>query len=193
MAVGRNGRNLWRQALFLSQIVHTALSIGSYKSYLQDYQKDLHRLQNHQRQERYHENLNFLHELEIQLQSLNLSFSIRSNHFLDWFEDELQSLFHPIPTPVTQDEDPMELLTRRLNVNSEFNDELNWASSRNPLGSSILSPILNQGECGACWAFAAAEATTASLRLNGYPLVRRNRFHYCGEETSRPYSFSRSH
>ena len=42
---------------------------------------------------------------------------------------------------------------------------LNWGSSMNPTGSSILPPVRNQGLCGACWAFTAVANTEASVRI----------------------------
>jgi hypothetical protein len=42
---------------------------------------------------------------------------------------------------------------------------LNWATSDNPLGYSVVSPVHNQGACGACWAFVAAGSTEGSVRI----------------------------
>jgi C1A family cysteine protease len=42
---------------------------------------------------------------------------------------------------------------------------LNWANTNNPLGIPVLSPIRNQGLCGACWAFVAVGAVEASIRI----------------------------
>lgn len=50
----------------------------------------------------------------------------------------------------------------------------NWASEDNIFGESIVSPIRNQGMCGACYAFAASEAVAASLRINSDNRIHLN-------------------
>jgi hypothetical protein len=42
---------------------------------------------------------------------------------------------------------------------------LNWASNNNPVGYPVVSPIHNQGLCGACWAFVTVEAVEASIHI----------------------------
>lgn len=48
---------------------------------------------------------------------------------------------------------------------NRFSSSLNWATNNNPLGFPVLSPVRNQGLCGACWAFVAVEAVEASIRI----------------------------
>jgi len=49
---------------------------------------------------------------------------------------------------------------------SSFDTALNWGSTLNPLGASVLPPVRNQGLCGACWAFTAVASAEASVRIS---------------------------
>lgn len=46
-----------------------------------------------------------------------------------------------------------------------------WRSQKNGHGTSILTAVKNQGECGSCWAFAGVEVTESAWLRANFPLI----------------------
>lgn len=165
----------------------------NYKKYLKNYNKNLNFLNNQKRLKTFLNNKEILLKLNKELKELNSTYYLNYNHFLDWFDNEINSLFYNIKLSSNSDlnsdlnsnyfnhennQTEIEIINKEIKLHqtrfqsaSEFSSHINWATNLNPIGQNVLPPVKNQGECGACWAFAAAETTTASIRINGFQEV----------------------
>jgi hypothetical protein len=127
------------------------------------------------------------------------------NQFSDWYEDEINAIFHlNINNKQINDNinslDDIDIYINTSNSviwdpilgssnwiysnddevkheeNNNYDTNLNWISTNNPVGESVIASVRNQFSCGSCWAFVAASAIEASVRINDgirYPLSVR--------------------
>jgi hypothetical protein len=102
-------------------------------------------------------------------------FQLKHSSFSDWKQEELDSFFIDSASLNDTNDDSEQLISSEewmrvhwsgLNRNSSsVPTHINWASNDNPFGHTILSPVRDQGSCGACWAFVSVATVEASIRL----------------------------
>ncbi len=103
----------------------------------------------------------------------SLSFTLRLNQFSDMSDSELSNLFSEIDlsneeqTRALNNVQTVDIQHQLFSRSLLLPVSINWAdSNNNPTGDTIVSPVGNQGLCGACWAYTAVYATEASVRLS---------------------------
>ena len=151
-----------------------------YKNYLLLYNKSISRIKNKNRINIFHNNKKYV--TKHNNDDDHHSYSLRINQFSDLSDDELVSHVFPYNMFNNQQEQQQEeeeeflssditsFVHRKLAMlfTSQTPSSINWADpTGNPTHSSVVSPVGNQGMCGACWAFTAVYATEASVRLAG--------------------------
>lgn len=149
-----------RLARFLSLLfiyICSANNINEeYYQYLTDFGKDLSRFNDEERLFNFNKTLSIIKYHNLQ----NSTFELNLNQFADLIPDEMASIFiEDISNDV--DNDTLQFNEMYLKIPHD----LNWATSNNPTGIPTVSPVRDQGSCGACWAFVAVGATEASVRI----------------------------
>ena len=144
-----------------------------YLEYLYRFGKDETRALNARRLARFLSTLEFI---ERQGLVKNANYKVGLNEMSDWYEEELNQRFSSSspPFPTTEAASRSSSSSSAASTTAPAasptptpaTKSLNWASSDNRLGKSILPPIRNQGVCGACWSFVAVAAVEASVHLN---------------------------
>jgi len=138
--------------------------VEQYRDYLRRFGKSEERALNPTRVDRFKASLQYVARQNEKFEAGQTRFLVGLNEMSDWLVGELRQRFAP-PVPY--------LSIKGVNDSSSGAESLsdsvgavNWASSENRLGRSIVPPIRNQGTCGACWAFVAVAAVEASVHLN---------------------------
>jgi len=76
-----------------------------------------------------------------------------------WTQPELQAQ-HPT---LAKSINTLSINIDKINIPKKFTNFLNWGSSYNPIGQSILDNIHNQGKCNSCWIFTCLDIITSAL------------------------------
>jgi KDEL-tailed cysteine endopeptidase len=94
-----------------------------------------------------------------------VSFHLSANKFADWTPEEYKRLLGFKRTNklrATQEESlPVEAIPASVN----------WYTTENPKGISVVNGPKDQGQCGSCWAFSAVAAMESSHALKSGKLV----------------------
>ena len=167
------------------------LSIIQYRNYLQKFGKHMDRLLDVNRIQTFTLNYARLMKHNLCSYSSNLNnascYQLQLTEFSDWLVEEIEQFFvEAYSEEFKVSRNLVDDRSRRILPNSDrledgnaalptpavinpismaFPKELNWASAQNSVGRSVVSPVRNQGGCGACWAFVAITTTESSIRV----------------------------
>ena len=45
-------------------------------------------------------------------------------------------------------------------------DHVDWRTTDNPVGRSVVTPVKDQAQCGSCWSFSSAETIESMVAIN---------------------------
>lgn len=118
--------------------------VDRYRDFLILHNKDISRLRDKKRIEAFRISLGALENMP-----KDVPYHTRINHFADWTHDEVMNLFVEEPNEIPSNQSLeasnwFDMLTGSLSIP----DEINWATTSNPLGRSVISGVYNQGSCG---------------------------------------------
>ena len=157
----------------LTRTVIQSHDVKIYEQYLLKFEKPISRLSNPVRIATFFDNLLSLHEDETHENAAHKSFTTEVNEMSDWFDDEVKSRFATILTEKQEEpfnmkasrifiqnavsspsQDQSEFQSKynpneissitSLTVPDDDFGNMNWASSSNPKGMSVLSSVRNQ-------------------------------------------------
>jgi hypothetical protein len=118
-------------------------AIDKYRDFLIHHDLNLDNLENHDRIAAFKHTIIFLESFSGE----KGAYTTRLNHFADWTKDEIDSMFSATPAE-GPDNTSMTSPTYSIMGSANLPVDINWASSSNPLGVSVLSGVHNQGSCG---------------------------------------------
>jgi hypothetical protein len=127
-----------------------------YKKYLLAFDKDINRIYDNKRLLNFNKTLNLIHEHNM----INPYFTLSLNSFADNHDYETASMFTIISTPPNNGS-----TDSKRTLHNKLPDSFDWSNENNPMFGSVVSPVRDQGPCGACWAFVAVSATESSVRI----------------------------
>jgi KDEL-tailed cysteine endopeptidase len=94
-----------------------------------------------------------------------VSFHLAANKFADWTPEEYKRLLGFKNSSKKLRSNVVELPT------TEVPASVNWFTTANPAGVSVVNGPKDQGQCGSCWAFSAVAAMESSHALKSGKLV----------------------
>lgn len=109
--------------------------------------------------DRFLESLQYIQDHSAALPS---SFKVGLTSFSDALDADIDGLFHEVPD-TWRDRALPPLLGGGTMAASQAID---WSTKQNPLGRSVVTSVKDQRQCGACWAFSAAESTESAVAMS---------------------------
>lgn len=106
------------------------------------------------------DNVVFINNNSADQQSL---YEVGLTSFSDFLEAEIDDLFHEVPEAWRDTSSHPQLLGGGFKAPSQAVD---WSTKQNPLGRSVVTSVKDQRQCGACWAFSAAESTESAVAMS---------------------------
>jgi cathepsin L len=91
----------------------------------------------------------------------NVSYTKGVNHMMDWTDAELRNLLGYHKGMGSARRAAMPPAPRRQIDLSSLPESVDWRDNR----PSVITPVKNQGHCGSCWTFAAAETIESHWAL----------------------------
>jgi len=92
------------------------------------------------------------------------SYEVGLTSFSDYLDAEIEDLFREAPDAWRDDRTlNTQMLGEGLKAPSQAVD---WSTKQNPLGRSVVTNVKDQRQCGACWAFSAAESTESAVAMS---------------------------
>lgn len=142
-------------------------SQSAYYSFLLAYEKNPTRQFDEERCAAFGQSDRWVNNRQNELDASSATYKVATNHFSDWFSDEVARMF-PVfnhSTARTMGKNTLKSAAPPEATGESFDTALNWATDENPRGRSVVPGPRNQGMCGACWAFVSAGSAEGAVNI----------------------------